>query len=54
MLTEAVKRMLRILCCKLGYHFHGKWNNEGITCEDCGHHKSKAEVMSSLYGGEGW
>lgn len=49
-----LKRILRLCCCRVGYHFRGQWNKEGITCEDCGFHKPKCEVIASLNAGGGW
>lgn len=47
-------RFIRRIGCMLGYHHRGKWNDDGITCVDCGFHKSKSEVIADLNAGGGW
>jgi len=48
-------RIIRKFGCLTGlYHLHARWDEYGITCEDCGSFTSKAEYMADMHAGCGW
>ena len=46
--------MFRKILCKIGIHLRTKWNDEGITCIDCGFFKDRFEHQADLHAGGGW
>lgn len=46
--------MIQKILCKIGIHRRCKYDEEGITCLDCGYFKSKYEHQADLHAGGGW
>jgi hypothetical protein len=50
-----LNRLIIWFGCKTGlYHLRCKWDDKGITCVDCGYHKTKYEHLADLHAGGGW
>jgi hypothetical protein len=54
-MIELLMRAIRWLGCTTGIcHLRCMWDDDGITCIDCGHFKSKYEHLADLNAGGGW